>query len=502
MKSFRITKSKEQIEEQRKVEEHSLKELSEFFNLLITAKQEERPITEEQIVEHSEIIETITVPVEEEPLIVEPKSLVDVTAEQIKQSVKEAAFELPDAPKPAPEIKILQQKVQDITNWLSKITMTGPGSGEVNLRWLDDVDRNTIVDGRYLRYDQASKKFVFDDPHAAGIGIQDYIQFNDAGPGIITSPGTISWNPIEDCLDVKQGDGSTLQAGLEQYFRVYNDSNVTLTQGTLVGFGGVHYDDDELPIAVPFLAHQTSMPLYIMGVLTNDIPPYGVGRSTILGKVRTLDTTGDSGLGETWAAGDLLWAHPTMAGRLTKVQPTAPYPAISIAAVLRAHATDGVILVRPSIFPRLWFGRFRDFTNQSAAVINTPYAVRFGQTAIASGMHIDSTYTSRVVADHTGLFKFDIRLQFTSSNSSISKIWVWYRVDGTDVVGTGTQYTIASNGGIAVATLPYIVSLQEGHYFELMWAVDSTTVSLMSPAATSFCPSTPCAVIAATQVNL
>ena len=38
--------------------------------------------------------------------------------------------------------------------------------------------------------------------------------------------------------------------------------------------------------------------------------------------------------------------------------------------------------------------------------------------------------------------------------------------------------------------------------FELMWAVDSTTVSLMSPAATSFCPSTPCAVIAATQVNL
>lgn len=70
MKSFRVTKSKEQIEEQRKVEEHSLKELSEFFNLLISAKQEEQPITEEQIVEHSEIIETITVPVEEEPLIV------------------------------------------------------------------------------------------------------------------------------------------------------------------------------------------------------------------------------------------------------------------------------------------------------------------------------------------------------------------------------------------------------------------------------------------------
>ena len=35
------------------------------------------------------------------------------------------------------------------------------GSGEVNLRYLDDVDRNSIADGYVLSYDNASSKFVF-----------------------------------------------------------------------------------------------------------------------------------------------------------------------------------------------------------------------------------------------------------------------------------------------------------------------------------------------------
>jgi len=35
------------------------------------------------------------------------------------------------------------------------------GSGEVNLRYLDDIDRNSIADGYVLSYDNASQKFVF-----------------------------------------------------------------------------------------------------------------------------------------------------------------------------------------------------------------------------------------------------------------------------------------------------------------------------------------------------
>ena len=42
------------------------------------------------------------------------------------------------------------------------------GSGEVNLRYLDDVDRDSITDGYVLSYDEASKKFVFVEGGAGG----------------------------------------------------------------------------------------------------------------------------------------------------------------------------------------------------------------------------------------------------------------------------------------------------------------------------------------------
>lgn len=467
------------------------------FNGISAGKQKVdiEPDLNESIQQSAEILTEIITPE------VKPASKVYSMGEIEKYLHQNATFQQPNPDLVDPTIRAIQDKLKFLEQSVGKIAATGPGSGEVNFRYLDDVNRSTMTpinDNWLLEYDAATKKAQFTNQ----VGPLDLIKLNTTGPLGEVVPGTISWNPNEDCLDIAHADGSILQTGLEQYIRVYNNGSQILTQGTVVGFDGIIHNNDEVPIAVPYTAHSTALPLYIMGVLTRDVPPGEIGRCTTFGKVRGLDTTGDSGLGETWNDGDILWSHPTVAGRLTKYQPTSPYPAISIAAILRSHATRGVLLVRPTIFPRLWFGRFRDFTNQYADLINTPYAVQFGQTAAASGLHIDPNYNSRIVADFTGLYKFDIRLQFTSSNSSVSKIWVWYRLDGIDAVGTGTQYTIQSNGGIVVATLPYIISLQKDHYFELMWAVNNTNVSLLSPVATSFAPSTPCAVIAATQANL
>jgi len=47
------------------------------------------------------------------------------------------------------------------------------GSGEVNLRYLDDIDRDSIVDGYVLSYSDASKKFVFVEQAAGGGGTID-----------------------------------------------------------------------------------------------------------------------------------------------------------------------------------------------------------------------------------------------------------------------------------------------------------------------------------------
>lgn len=169
MKSFRLTKTKEQIAEQKIKEEHSLEDLQEFFSMLASAQKPTDVIIEniETIEALEEIVEAVDAIVEEQSideLTVEEKSLVDVAVESIKKSaVKESVFELPSGAQVNPDVKHLQSRVQDLQNWMSKIAMAGPGSGEVNLRWLDDVARETISDGRWLKYDDSRKKFVFDE---------------------------------------------------------------------------------------------------------------------------------------------------------------------------------------------------------------------------------------------------------------------------------------------------------------------------------------------------
>lgn len=277
MKSFRVTKTKEQIAEQKVKEENSLVELQEFFSMLASANKTTDVYVDETAIEAIEELvesndfqdmlstEDCVIAAFEEP---EPeKTLVDIAAESIKKTtqVKESVFELPTGARVEADVKHLQSRLQDLQNWLSKIAMTGPGSGEVNFRWLDDVNRSSINDGWVLEYDSASKKFQFTE----NIGDIRTIKFNTDGPTTELVPGQIAWNPHEDCLDVRHADGATLQTGLEQHYRVYNNGATTLTQGTLVGFGGIHMvDGDELPVAIPYVANATALP-YIVSLMAD-----------------------------------------------------------------------------------------------------------------------------------------------------------------------------------------------------------------------------------------
>lgn len=327
----------------------------------------------------------------------------------------------------------------------------------------------------------------------------DYVQMNTTAnltaEDYVT--GMLTWNEAEDCLDIIQADNTRLQVGLENYFQVYNHTGSTLLNGTVVRFSGVNAE--ETPEVLPMIADGSVEPLYIVGVLTNDIPPNSSGRATVLGKVRTLNTTG-SDVGETWLQGDLLWAHPTLAGKLTRVRPSAPHVGISIAAVLRVSATEGVLLVRPTIFPRLFYGNFSSSVSQHATTINTPTAVQFESTEFSSGVHIGNS--SRFVTEHSGLYAFDFRLQVTSTNSSAKNIYIWGRKNGTDIPKSATKVTLAGNGSQLAPSWSFTEPMVSSDYFELMFAVDDLAVSIDSPAPTAFCPAAPAATMRVTQINL
>ena len=75
----------------------------------------------------------------------------------------------------------LKGEIKQVRDILYKVLSHGPGSGEVNLLKLDDVDEDTAkVDGKFLKYDSSSGKFT---GASAGIGTQDSLNTS----GIITA---------------------------------------------------------------------------------------------------------------------------------------------------------------------------------------------------------------------------------------------------------------------------------------------------------------------------
>lgn len=310
-------------------------------------------------------------------------------------------------------------------------------------------------------------------------------------------PGMLTWNEFEDCLDIVQNDNSILQVGLEQYVEIINNTGSILPNGSVVRFSGVSLD--EVPEASALLADGSVPPLYLIGVLTNTLISGQRGRATVLGKVRDLNTTG-ADVGETWHIGTLLWAHPTMPGKFTSIQPTAPNVVISVAAVLKVGTSDGKILVRPTIFPRLFYGVFSSSVTQTPPSINVPHNVHFENTDIASGVRVVNQ--DRITTDNAGLYSFDFRLQLTSSNSSQKEMYIWARKNSVDIARSASKVTLVGNGVELVPSWSFSVSMQAGDYFELMYAVTDTAISINAPAATSFAPSTPAVTLRVSQINL
>ena len=76
----------------------------------------------------------------------------------------------------------LKTEIKQVRDILYKVLAHGPGSGEVNLLKLDDVDENSAkVDGKVLQYQASTGKFI--GGSASGIGTQDSLNTS----GIITA---------------------------------------------------------------------------------------------------------------------------------------------------------------------------------------------------------------------------------------------------------------------------------------------------------------------------
>lgn len=302
---------------------------------------------------------------------------------------------------------------------------------------------------------------------------------------------TLSWNSTDGTVDIDMGLGPvTQQVGLEQYMVIKNNTGSTISNGKGVGFAGAA---SSRILGQYYTANGTMPSLYFIGVATMDIPNGTEGYVTTYGYVRDIDTSA-------WAVGDVLYASPSIAGAFTNVKPTVPNLVVPVAAVLSSHATTGVIVVRPTITLSLSYGSFQDSTTQTPAAINTAYAITFNTTDTSNGVSRGSP-TSRIVVANSGQYDFNFSHQVETSSASTKTLYFWIRKNGVDIADSTRKVTIAGNTEIIVPSWNYHVSLNANDYVELMWAADSTNVSLTPASATAFAPSSASTKLNVSQVN-
>ena len=308
----------------------------------------------------------------------------------------------------------------------------------------------------------------------------------------------MSWDTDYGVPTVDLGYGGvSQQVGLEVYRFCHNTTGVTIPNGTVVVFVGAHGDGHAL--IAPVAASTTLQPNQVVGITTQDIANNDHGYVTWYGLVHELDTTGSS-VGETWAVGDVLYLHPTIPGALTNVKPTAPYVVLPMAGVFIVNATTGVIGVKPTPAPRLYYGTFRDTTTKTIAVINTAYPITFNTTSDASGIAL-GTPTSRIVVSNSGRYQIEFSAQLVSASASTKNVWIWYRKNGIDVPNSTRQITTSGASTYTIASWNYTDTLLVNDYIELCWASDSTAVSMVPTAASAFYPAGSSIKVTLSQIN-
>ena len=130
-------------------------------------------------------------------------------------------------------------------------------------------------------------------------------------------------------------------------YLVRNNTGSTILKGTLVSAVGAE-PSGRVDIAPYETTGLQDSELRVMGMATANISNGVNGTVMSFGTLTGLDTRGSTASAiavgdETWAEGDILYAHPTVNGKLTKVRPQHD---LAVAFITVRHASSGQIAVR------------------------------------------------------------------------------------------------------------------------------------------------------------
>lgn len=367
---------------------------------------------------------------------------------------------------------------------------------------LIDVDTTGAATGDLLVYNGTS--WVADSGSSSLNLTVGAVDFELATPPSLVD-GRLAYDIDRESL-IFQSEHGELAIG-ETYKPVYNNTGSTIAKGSTVKATGV--SGEKFLIELFDASSGVDEELYFVGVTQAAINDQTAGIVVSEGLVKHLDTS-------TYTVGDILYASET-AGGLTRTKPTSPNLGIPVAMVTKVDGTNGTIYVRPSIYNHLdeihdvsissvannellaynstsgvWqnvsdividgaivgangiasFGNISTTGSLTAATLNVPGAVSFGQITTSTGVltpSITFTNSGQSIIGVGGLGPDDLVIQsngnvtveLDSDNDETSQKFAVndpsaterFSVSDTGVVTINSAFSLPTSDGTSGQTL-------------------------------------------------
>lgn len=154
-------------------------------------------------------------------------------------------------------------------------------------------------------------------------------------------------------------------------------------------------------------------------------------------------------------------------------------------------------------------GSFYDVTDQSAAVINTAYPMKFGtvDTAVTNGISVETDSLGNktlITLPALGVYNIQFSAQLkrsTGGSSETVDIWLKDFTGNANVANTNTSLNVQANANYLVAAWNFFFECTSvNQQVQLMWATTSTAVTIEYDPASAPHPATPSTILTVNQI--
>jgi hypothetical protein len=130
----------------------------------------------------------------------------------------------------------------------------------------------------------------------------------------------------------------------------------------------------------------------------------------------------------------------------------------------------------------------------------SPTVVPYNSTVYARNISVVSS--TRITVTKTAIYQayYSFQIHRTSGGSPVY-VYIWIRVNGSDVPNSNGRTEINSNNGDQLPIVPYILSLNAGDYIEFVIQADDVNVQLLTVSPSPIGPAIPAVIVGINEIG-